>query len=152
VVLAFIDSRCTTVCPLTAAILHTALARLGGASAHVSLVAVNANPTATRVADVYHFSAEHEMLHTWTYLTGPPAELRAIYHAYQVYVCVTHSGRVIHDAAVYVIDPSGRERLYYDMMDAGGQFTLSSETTALVAGMRAWLPGAPQSAPDSARA
>ena len=49
VVLAFIDSRCTTVCPLTAAILRGALRRLGaGASRRVALVAVNANPTATR--------------------------------------------------------------------------------------------------------
>jgi len=149
VVLAFIDSRCTTICPLTAAILRIAMHKLPGASGRVALVAVNANPVATRVADVYRFSAEHQMLHTWLYLTGSPATLKAIYRAYQVYVCVTRSGQVIHDAALFVVDGSGRERLYYDMMDAGGLFTLESETTALVAGMRAWLPGTPPRALDS---
>lgn len=142
VVLAFIDSRCTTICPITAAILRAAMHRLAGASTRVALVAVNANPIATRVADVYRFSAQHEMLRTWKYLTGSPSELEAIYHAYRVYVCVTHSGQVVHDAAVYVVDPSGHERLYYDMLDAGGQFTIESEISALVAGMRAWLPSA----------
>jgi len=109
VVMAFIDTRCTTVCPLTAAILRNALHRIGpAAAAHVDLLAINANPTATRVSDVYGFSKANGMVRQWKYLTGTPAELKAVYHAYQVYVCVTHSGQVIHDAAVYVIDPSGR--------------------------------------------
>src|SRR2546429_9582664 len=46
VVLAFIDARCKTLCPLTAQIMYDAKVQLGSsASSRVDLVAVNANPT-----------------------------------------------------------------------------------------------------------
>lgn len=143
VVLAFIDSRCTTVCPLTAAILRNALRRIGPVDARrVALVAVNADPAATRVADVYRFSAETGMLHQWLYLTGSPAALKAIYRKYQVYVCVEHNGDVVHTAAIYLIDPAGRERLYFQTLDSSVGVTIDSETQAILAGVRQWLPPA----------
>lgn len=142
VVLAFIDSRCETVCPLTAAILRNALHGIGRVDAkRVDLVAVNANPVATRVSDVFRFSQETGMLHEWKYLTGSPAQLKAIYAAYQVYVCVQHDGDVVHTAAIYLVDPRGRERLYFQTLDSGAQVTVGSETRAIEAGMRRWLPG-----------
>jgi cytochrome oxidase Cu insertion factor (SCO1/SenC/PrrC family) len=139
VVMAFIDTRCTTVCPLTAAILRNAVHRIGPAAANVDLVAVNANPTATRTSDVYRFSAENGMVHEWRFLTGSPTELKAVYKAYQVYVCVLHDGDVVHTSAIYVIDPRGRERLYFQTLDSDAGVTLSSETRAIMAGMRQWV-------------
>jgi cytochrome oxidase Cu insertion factor (SCO1/SenC/PrrC family) len=141
VVMAFIDSRCATVCPLTAAILRNALQRIGPAqAARVDLVAVNANPIATRVSDVYQFSEDTGMLHEWKYLTGSPAELQAVYRAYQVYVCVEHDGDVVHTAAIYLIDPHGNERLYFQTLDSSAGVTVGSETQAVAVGMRQWLP------------
>jgi len=141
VVMAFIDSRCATVCPLTAGILRNALQRIGPAEAgRVDLVAINANPIATRVSDVYRFSAETGMLHEWRYLTGSPAQLKAVYRAYQVYVCVKHDGDVVHTAAIYLIDPRGNERLYFQTLDSNAGVALASETQAVAAGMRQWLP------------
>ena len=138
--MAFIDTRCSTVCPLTAAILRNALHRIGPASAaQVDLVAINANPTATRVSDVYRFSVANGMVHQWKYLTGTPAELKAVYHAYQVYVCVLKDGDVVHTSAIFVVDPSGRERLYFETLDSSAGGTLESETRAIMAGMRQWL-------------
>ncbi len=143
VVVAFIDSRCATVCPLTAAILRNALQRIRPAEAGlVDLVAVNANPVATRVSDVYRFSEDTGMLHEWKYLTGSPAALKAVYRAYQVYVCVEHDGDVVHTAAIYLIDPRGNERLYFETLDSGASVTAESETQAIAAGMRQWLPAA----------
>src|SRR5579872_3234078 len=53
IVLAFIDSRCTSLCPLTANIMYDARTQLGASAAsQVTLVAINANPTATSVATV----------------------------------------------------------------------------------------------------
>jgi len=141
VVLAFIDSRCATVCPLTAAILRNALSRISPAeAARVDLVAVNANPVATRISDVYRFSQDTGMLHEWKYLTGSPAQLKAVYHAYQVYVCVQPDGDVVHTAAIYLIDPRGNERLYFQTLDSNAGITVGSETQAIAAGMRQWLP------------
>ncbi len=152
VVLAFIDSRCETVCPLTAAVLRSALQRIGPADAgRVELVAVNADPAATRVADVYRFSQETGMLHEWRYLTGSPQQLKAIYAAYQVYVCVERDGAVVHTAAIYLIDPRGRERLYFQTLDSGARVTVGSETRAIVAGMRRWLPYTGSSRPSQPR-
>jgi cytochrome oxidase Cu insertion factor (SCO1/SenC/PrrC family) len=143
VVLAFIDSRCATVCPLTAAILRNAVARISPAdAARVDLVAINANPTATRVSDVYRFSQDTGMLHEWRYLTGSPAQLKSVYHAYQVYVCVQPDGDVVHTAAIYLIDPHGSERLYFQTLDSNAAVTVGSETQAIAAGMRQWLPAA----------
>src|SRR5690242_3334395 len=69
VVLAFIDSRCKTLCPLTATIMYTARAKLGeSAASKIALVAVNANPAATSVAEVQSWSIEHGMLHQWLFL------------------------------------------------------------------------------------
>ena len=140
VVMAFVDTRCATVCPLTAAILRNAVHRIGpAAAAHVDLVAINANPTATRVSDVYRFSRSNGMVHQWKYLTGTPAQLKAVYHAYQVYVCVLKDGDVVHTSAIFLVDPSGRERLYFETLDSSAGGTLESETRAIMAGMRQWL-------------
>src|SRR5579859_7295624 len=57
VVLAFIDSKCTSICPLTANIMYDARANLGASAAsQVALVAVNANPAANSIAEVQAWS------------------------------------------------------------------------------------------------
>jgi cytochrome oxidase Cu insertion factor (SCO1/SenC/PrrC family) len=107
VVLAFIDSRCTTVCPLTAQTLVDAMRLLGPASDRVQLVAVNSNPVATSVTDVRRWSIQHGMLHRWLFLTGPVSQLRPIWQAYGIQADVIR-GQVTHTPGVFVIDPHGR--------------------------------------------
>src|SRR6266699_5409680 len=76
VVLAFIDSRCKTLCPLTAEIMYNAKVALGASAAsRVELVAVNANPTATSVVTVQAWSIAHGLLHQWFFLTGTAQQL-----------------------------------------------------------------------------
>ena len=71
VVLAFIDARCKTICPLTTEIMYDAKAQLGSSAAsQVDLVAINANPTATSIPEVQSWSINHGMLHQWSFLTG----------------------------------------------------------------------------------
>ena len=141
VVLAFIDSRCTSLCPLTAEIMYDARTRLGSSAAsQVMLVAVNANPTATSVPVVQAWSIKHGMLHQWLFLTGTPQQLQSIYHLYGIYVQVDASGKDVHDPAMLIIDAKGRERLYFETLDSNNQSDLSSEIIGLQAGMRQWLP------------
>src|SRR5258708_37145700 len=81
VVLAFIDSRCKSLCPLTATIMYDAKVRLGASAAsRVELVAVNANPAATSVAVGQAWSIAHGMLHRWLFLTGTGQQLQSVYH------------------------------------------------------------------------
>jgi cytochrome oxidase Cu insertion factor (SCO1/SenC/PrrC family) len=141
VVLAFIDSQCTTLCPLTATIMYNAKTKLGSSAAsRIDLVAVNANPAATSIADVQSWSIQHGMLHQWTFLTGTARQLQSIYSQYKVYDQVNTGGQVVHDTAMFIIDASGHEQLYFETLDSSSQSDLSSEETGLEAGMRQWLP------------
>ena len=141
VVLAFIDSRCTSLCPLTANIMYDAKAQLGtSAASRVTLVAINANPTATSIATVQAWSINHGMLHQWLFLTGTAQQLQAVYHQYGVYVQVDASGNDVHDPAMYIIDAGGHERLLFETLNSNSKPDLTSEESGLVIGMRQWLP------------
>lgn len=143
VVLAFIDSRCISLCPLTAEIMYDAKARLGSSAAsRVVLVAVNANPAATSIAVVQAWSIKHGMLHQWLFLTGTAQQLQSVYRLYNVYDQVNSDGQVVHDPVMFIIDAQGRERLYFETLDSNSKSDLSSEELGLEAGMRQWLPQA----------
>ena len=141
VVLAFIDARCKTLCPLTAQIMYYAKAQLGASPAsQVDLVAVNANPTATSVTEVQSWSIQHGMLHQWVFVTGTAQQLQSVYHMYNVYVQVNSNELVEHDPVMFIIDARGRERLYFETLDSNSQSDLKSQEIGLEAGMRQWLP------------
>ena len=141
VVLAFIDARCKTLCPLTAQIMYDAKAQLGSsASSRVDLVAVNANPTATSIPEVQSWSINHGMLHQWLFLTGTAQQLQSVYHMYNVYVQVSSNELVEHDPIMFIIDPQGHERLYFETLGSNSQSDLKSQEIGLESGMRRWLP------------
>lgn len=141
VVLAFVDSRCTTICPLTAEIMYNARAHLSSSAAsQVELVAVNANPTATSVPTIQAWSINHGMLHQWTFLTGTAQQLLEVYHAYGIYDQVSKDGEATHDPAIYIIDAQGREHLYFETINSNTTSDLKDEEAGLEAGMRQWLP------------
>jgi cytochrome oxidase Cu insertion factor (SCO1/SenC/PrrC family) len=112
VILAFTDSECTTVCPLTTASMVAAKDLLGRAGDQVQLLGIDANPVATARSDVLAYSRSHGMINQWDFLTGSPAQLRAVWKAYHVYVAI-QKGAVDHTPALYVIDTRGRERRLY---------------------------------------
>jgi cytochrome oxidase Cu insertion factor (SCO1/SenC/PrrC family) len=62
VILAFLDSECTTVCPLTSVSMTEAKELLGAAGNRVQLLGVDANPKATAVSDVMAYSRAHSMV------------------------------------------------------------------------------------------
>jgi protein SCO1/2 len=141
VVLAFIDSRCKTLCPLTSTIMYNAKAQLtSSAASQVQLVAVNANPSATSVATVQSWSISHGMLHQWLFLTGATQQLQSVYHMYNVYVQVNSNELVEHDPILFIIDAKGHERLYYETLDSNSQSDVKGQEIGLEAGMRQWLP------------
>lgn len=141
VVLAFIDARCKTLCPLTAQIMYNAKVRLGTAAAsQVELVAVNANPDATSLAEVQAWSINHGMLHQWLFLTGSAQQLQAIYHLYNVYDQVDANGNATHNPVTFIIDATGHERLYFETLESNKTADLNDEVVGLADGMRQWLP------------
>lgn len=141
IVLAFIDARCTTLCPLTAQIMYAAKARLGAdAASKVMLIAVNANTTATSISAVQAWSIQHGMLHQWLFLTGTPLQLENIYRSYKVYTQVNPDGSISHDPLTYIIDASGHERLSFETLDSTSKADLSDQEIGMADGMKQWLP------------
>ena len=112
VMLSFEDSECTTVCPLTTASMLEAKQLLGAAGNQVQLLGVDANPTATSVADVLAYSRVHGMVNQWDFLTGSPAQLKAVWNAYHIAVQI-EQGQIDHTPALFVIDQRGREQKLY---------------------------------------
>jgi cytochrome oxidase Cu insertion factor (SCO1/SenC/PrrC family) len=141
VVMAFVDSRCANVCPLTTWSMTEAVSMLGPAAArNVQLLGIDANPDAIRVADVRAYSQAHQMMSSWDFLTGTPSQLRAVWRAYHVYAAASH-GNIDHEPAVYLIDPGGRERTLYLTQMAYAGATQQAELIA--GGLSALLPGHP---------
>jgi cytochrome oxidase Cu insertion factor (SCO1/SenC/PrrC family)/thiol-disulfide isomerase/thioredoxin len=113
VILAFNDSQCTTVCPLTTTAMVEAKSMLGSAGSGVELLGIDANPTATAVKWVRAYSQVHGMLHQWQFLTGSLPELRRVWHAYGIEVKI-EAGQIDHTPAVYMIDSRGQEAEIYE--------------------------------------
>jgi cytochrome oxidase Cu insertion factor (SCO1/SenC/PrrC family) len=109
VLLAFVDSRCSTICPLTTTSMLQAVKLLGAAASRVQLVGIDANPKATRVSDVLAYSAAHGMTHSWEFLTAPLGQLTQVWKDYHVYVQAI-KGNIDHEPAIYLIRPDGREQ------------------------------------------
>src|SRR5712691_36099 len=112
VMLAFEDSQCTTVCPLTAQSMVEAKQLLGTAGNQVQLLGVDANPDATSVADVLAYSRSHGLVNQWDFLTGSLAQLKATWTSYHIAVQIEQD-EIDHTPALFVIDQQGRERKLY---------------------------------------
>ncbi len=138
VILAFNDSECTTICPLTTTAMVDAQAMLGAAGSRVQLLGIDANPTATRVADVRSYSELHGMVHRWHFLTGSLSALKQVWKAYKIDVAI-EQGQIDHTPALFMIGPDGRlARLYVTQQSyaAVGQLgqLLAQEASQLLPG------------------
>ncbi|MFI4971059.1 MAG: SCO family protein [Hyphomicrobiales bacterium] len=117
VLLAFMDSRCTQVCPLVAQELISADRDLGRRARDVVFVGVNVNPSANSVADIARFTQLRGLgkLNNWYFLTGSLPQLERVWRLYGIEVIVPrHSIQTIHSSYIYFLSPSGRERFLAD--------------------------------------
>jgi cytochrome oxidase Cu insertion factor (SCO1/SenC/PrrC family) len=140
VLLALLDSECTTVCPLTTTEMTEAKQLLGAAGDRVQLLGVDANPQATTVPDVMAYSRAHTMVNQWDFLTGPEDQLAAVWKKYHIYVAVTH-GQIDHTPALYLIDQQGREREIY--LTQMAYASIGQQAEVLAKDIAPLLPGHP---------
>ena len=113
VVLEFMDSRCTGICPLVSREFIDAYHDLGKAGGRVVFVAVNVNQRYNRVADVLAYSRAQQLsaMPGWHVFTGSGDALRAVWHEYGIAVTASGpGGDLVHTATVYFIGPHGIER------------------------------------------
>ena len=102
VLLTFVSSHCTTICPLTAEMLSQTQDLLGPDAKKLQLVAVNANPVFRSVGAVMRWSKLHAMVHRWVFLTGSVPQLTTVYKDYGIQPGSNHT------TLVFVIDGQGR--------------------------------------------
>lgn len=125
VLLAFLDPKCTDICPLTALHFRNVYDALGTDAPQVALLAVNVNPDQTSVEAVAEASERWGVsdLASWHFLTGEPAQLEAVRAAYGALGGVPKDGKageVAHTPGVWVIDQTGVQRWYVSIPDGAG--------------------------------
>ncbi len=140
VVLGFVDSECTTVCPLTTLAMLEAKQMLGKAGDQVQLLGIDANPDAIATSNVLAYSRVHSMVNRWDFLTGSLPQLKATWKSFNIYAKVV-GNQIDHTPALYVIDPQGRERMVYLTPMAYSSITQSAQVVAQE--LASLLPGHP---------
>lgn len=140
IMLAFVDSHCTTICPLTTASMVQALQLLGPSASEVAMLGVNANPQFLGVPSVAQYSALHGLTNRWRFVTGSLPELETVWKAYGVDVQIL-KGAIDHTPALYVIDQRGRERFIFLTSSSYGVVPL--EADVLARRIASLLPGHP---------
>jgi cytochrome c biogenesis protein CcmG/thiol:disulfide interchange protein DsbE len=116
VILAFVDAECQTICPLTTQAMVDAKADLGKAGDQLQLLGVNANWKSTQIDDVLNYTELHGMTGSWQFATGSAPQLERVWKAYGVdekALVSRDDNEIDHVAALYVIDPQGRERVLF---------------------------------------
>jgi cytochrome oxidase Cu insertion factor (SCO1/SenC/PrrC family) len=116
VVLEFMDSRCTNICPLVSSEFIDAYHDLGSAAGGVVFAAVNVNGHYNQVGDVLAYSRAHQLttIPDWYFFTGPAGALQAVWRAYDIAVAASSQGTLVHTSAVIFIGPHGTERYVAD--------------------------------------
>src|SRR5256885_8152930 len=141
VMLAFEDSECTTVCPLTTQSMLEARQLLGPAGSKVQLLGVDANPDAITTEDVLSYSRTHGLVNQWDFLTGSLADLKATWSRYGIAVQVEND-QIDHTPALFLLDQQGRERKLYLTQMAYSSVGQSAQVLAQeISGL---LPGHPK--------
>lgn len=113
VLVAFIDDRCSQICPVLAQEFRLADHNLGSMAGRVALVAINVNPGAESPADLRSFDRLHglDRLPNWSFLTGSTPQLEAVWKSYGIEVTVSAGvDQTTHASDLYFLDPAGRER------------------------------------------
>jgi protein SCO1/2 len=115
VMLTFLYSTCGDTCVVIGQQIRGALNELAEERAPApAVLVVSADPAADTPANVSRFLAEVSLTGRVQYLTGTPAQLRAVWHAYAIKPA--SDGAAVFDeyAPVLLIDGSGRKRVLFE--------------------------------------
>ncbi len=116
VVLAFMDSQCKEICPLTSAQLIQAYGSLDtNEASQVVFLAVNVNVDANTDMDVAQATKQWHLdeIPSWHFLTGDPEGLEFVWKDYGVATETSpESGEIMHTPGVFLIDPAMQKRWY----------------------------------------
>lgn len=109
-VVAFLYTHCPDVCPLIANNLGTAMRKLPD----LRVLAVSVDPKRDTPAAVRRFLRVHRLSAKFRYLTGTRAQLAPVWKKFHVAALPGPAGTITHNTFELLVDPSGKERLFYD--------------------------------------
>jgi len=114
-IVAFLYTECPDVCPLIAANLNKALAKLPPAErSRVRVLAISVDPKGDTPAAVRRYVKAHRLLPQFRYLTGTHAQLAPVWRGWHVAVTPGKLDTVDHSAYEMLVDPQGKGRVVYD--------------------------------------
>ncbi len=102
---------CPDVCPVTLSNLGAALPRIGPQAARVRVVFITVDPERDTQAQLKRYLSTPSFPPGTLGLTGTPAQVAAVAHAYHVYYHKAGNGpgySVDHTSVVYLMNPQGR--------------------------------------------
>ena len=114
VVLAFMFTHCTDICPLNAEKMHGAATNLGtSAAGKVAWLAVSVDPKNDTPDSAAKFAADHGLTGKLRFLMGSEDKLVPVWRAYHLIDANAPppTDPTIHYGGVYVIDTEGHERV-----------------------------------------
>jgi protein SCO1/2 len=111
-VLAFVYSTCGAPCVVIAQQIRGALDEL---NAPVAVLFVSADPLVDTPGSVKRFLTRTSLNGRVSYLTGSPARLRPVWHAFHIAPARGHRAAFARTASVFLIDRTGHERVIFQL-------------------------------------
>jgi protein SCO1/2 len=121
VVLTFLDSQCTDVCPILASQIGATIDRLTPAEREqVTAVAISTDPGEDTPASVRGFLEKQRALGKLLYLRGPEKEMRSLWSRFQILASLESGEDTLHSAPVRIYD---REGVWVATLHAGADLS-----------------------------
>lgn len=117
IVLAFIYTSCTAVCPLTSQILATLQDKLGRARDRVHIISISIDPEQDTPARLREYARSFHAGPEWQHYTGALPAIQAAQRAFDVY----RGNKMDHSPATLIRRASGAEWIRIDGFATAGQ-------------------------------
>ncbi len=131
VLVAFLYTHCTDLCPIVAGKVHTAYAQIPKSQQPVFL-AVSVDPAHDTPASAAAFNKRHRTTGEIDWLLGSQAELDKVWKAWGVKP--EHNANdpeeIEHNAEIFAIDPQGQIRAYYPPNFKPAKLAVGTQTLA----------------------
>jgi protein SCO1/2 len=131
VLVAFLYTHCTDLCPIVAGKVHTAYAQLPKAQRPIFL-AVSVDPAHDTPKSAAYFDKRHRTTGEIDWLLGSRPELEKVWKAWDVKTerNAADPEEIEHDADIFAIDPQGQIRALYPPTFKPEKLALGSKTLA----------------------
>ena len=116
VMLTFLYTQCPDLCPLTAAHINAALARLGPRRKGVVALAVTVDPKGDTRRSVRAYVRSHRLPSQFHYLTGSKTALEPIWRLYNVTPVRPGGPDPDHTLYILLLDRRGKTRVLFDAL------------------------------------